>query len=142
MAGIERCNYMLKVGNLRTDTHGVHDITDEVKKMVLEQGIQSGLCCVYVPHTTAGITVYSGIDPLGLIDINDTVKQLVQTRADFHHQCDGPTDAAGHIKSSLIGASMTFIVEDGKLVLGSSQSIYFFEFDGPRDRQYYVKVLG
>lgn len=142
METIERDDCMYKVGKLKTDVHGVHDITDEVKEMVREEGIKSGLCCVYVPHTTAGITLYSGVDPLGLLDLNDAVKQMIPTRADFHHQCDGPTDAAGHIKSSLIGASMTFIVEDGELVLGGSQSIYFFEFDGPRDRQYFVKVIG
>lgn len=125
---------------LSTDTHGLHDITDEVRKAVEECHVDSGLCCVFVPHTTAAITVYSGVDPLGLLDINDATKSLVPTRADFHHQCDGPTDAAGHIKSSLFGASMTFIVEHGKLVLGGSQSIYFFEFDGPRDREFYVQV--
>jgi secondary thiamine-phosphate synthase enzyme len=66
----------------------------------------------------------------------------VPTRINFRHQHDTPQDAAGHIKSALIGASQTFIVEDGQLVLGHSQKIYFFEFDGPRKRQIYVQVLG
>src|SRR5699024_9994324 len=107
-----------------------------------ESGIKSGICCVFIPHTTAAITVYSGVDSLGLLDMNDTIKTLVPTRVDFHHQCDTPTDAAGHIKSAIINPSMTFIVESGELILGSSQSIYFFEFDGPRDREYYIKVIG
>lgn len=126
---------------LYTDTHGVHDITEEVRKAVEEYHIVSGLCCVFVPHTTSAITVYSGVDPLGLLDLNDSMKSLVPTRTDFHHQCDGSVDAAGHVKSSLIGASMTFIVEGGKLVLGGSQSIYFFEFDGPREREFFVQVI-
>jgi secondary thiamine-phosphate synthase enzyme len=122
--------------------HGLLDITGLVEKDVEQANVNSGICCVYCPHTTAAITVYSGVDPLGLLDINDTLKILVPTRADFHHQCDPPSDAAGHIKSSLIGPSMTFIIEDGKLVLGSSQNIYFFEFDGPRDRQFYIQITG
>ena len=127
---------------IHTDKHGVLDITSMVKKAAEDFHVDSGLCCLFTPHTTAAVTVYSGVDPLGLMDINDTVKSLVPTRVDFHHQCDGPADAAGHIKSSLVGASITFIVENGKLVLGGSQSIYFFEFDGPRDREFYIQVIG
>jgi len=132
---------MFKRFKLSTDVHCLHDITEEVKKAVEECHVDSGLCCVFVPHTTAAVTVYSGVDPLGLLDLYDSMKSLVPTRTDFHHQCDGPTDASGHIKSSLVGASMTFIVEGGKLVLGGSQSIYFFEFDGPREREFFIQVI-
>ncbi|MEH7248102.1 secondary thiamine-phosphate synthase enzyme YjbQ [Neobacillus niacini] len=127
---------------LHTDAHGVLDITRIVESYVKESAVQTGLCCVFVPHTTAAITVYSGVDPLGLMDLNEAVKTLVPTRVDFHHQCDTPTDAAGHIKTALIGPSMTFIIGEGKLVLGNSQSIYFFEFDGPRDREIYIQAIG
>lgn len=128
--------------SINTDKHGLFDITNIVKKDVKISGVKSGLCCVFIPHSTAAVTVYSGIDPLGLLDLNDTIKTLVPTRIDFHHQCDTPSDAAGHIKSSLLNPSMTFIVEDGKIVLGNSQSIYFFEFDGPRNRQFFTQVNG
>ena len=104
--------------------------------------VLTGLVTVMAPHTTAGITVYSFPDPLGLIDMNDEIDRLVPTRINFRHQHDTPQDAAGHIKSALVGSSQTFIVEDGQLVLGHSQKIYFFEFDGPRKRQIYVQVLG
>lgn len=127
---------------IRTDPHGLLDITQSIKKDVEAASIQTGLCCVYLPHTTAAITVYSGVDPLGLLDMNDAIKTIVPIRADFYHQCDTPTDAAGHIKSTLVGPSMTFIVENGELVLGGSQSIYFFEFDGPRDREFYTQIVG
>ncbi|QCJ44720.1 YjbQ family protein [Bacillus sp. S3] len=127
---------------LHTDTHGVLDITRTVESYVKQSNVQTGLCCVYVPHTTAALTIYSGVDPLGLMDLNDAVKSLVPTRTDFHHQCDTPTDAAGHIKASLIGPSITFVIEEGKLMLGNSQSIYFFEFDGPRDREIYIQAIG
>jgi len=132
---------MMTKCKIHTDTHSVLDITEDVRKIVAASNVISGLCCVYVPHTTAAVVAYCGIDPLGLLDINESVKSLVPTRTDFHHQCDSPTDAAGHIKSCLLRVSMTFIVEDNKLVIGDSQSIYFFEFDGPRDREFYVQVI-
>lgn len=132
---------MITKYKLQTDVHGVHDITEEVKKAVAKTHVVSGLCCVYIPHTTAAVTVFSGDDPLGFQDINDEIKKLVPVRTDFHHQCDGMTDAAGHIKSSFLGVSMTFIIDNGQLVLGRAQRIYFFEFDGPRDREFIVKVI-
>ena len=74
-------------------------------------------------------------------DIQDEIRRLVPTRIDFKHQHDTPQDAAGHVKSSLIGISLTFIIEDGTLLVGHSQGVYFLEFDGPRRREYYVKIL-
>lgn len=125
-----------------TDKSGLFEITDEVKKAVAKGGVKNGLAALWVPHSTAGITVISRMDELGFLDIVDEVNRLVPTRIDFKHQFDTPTDASGHIKSAIVGVSLTCIVEDGQLVIGSSQGIYFFEFDGPRSRKYHIEVLG
>ena len=86
-------------------------------------------------------TITSFWDPNGLEDIQDEICRLIPTRIDFKHQHDTPQDAAGHVKSSLIGVSLSLMVEGGKLLLGHSQGIYFLEFDGPRKREVYVKVF-
>ena len=117
------------------------NITEQIKQVVSESGVQSGLCAVIVPHTTAGITVNSGMDPSTPDDILADLKRLVPTRVDFIHQYDTPADAAGHIKASLIGNSLTLPIDDGELLVGWSQSIMFYEFDGPRNRQVQVKII-
>jgi secondary thiamine-phosphate synthase enzyme len=117
------------------------NITEQIKQVVSETGVQSGLCAVIVPHTTAGITVNSGMDPSTPEDILADLKRLVPTRVDFIHQYDTPADAAGHIKASLIGNSLTLPIDDGDLLVGWSQSIMFYEFDGPRSRQVQVKII-
>lgn len=127
---------------LQTTGNGLFDVTDSVRDAVTASGVRSGIVTVMAPHTTAGITVFSFPDPLGLEDMNDEIDRLIPTRINFRHQHDTPQDASGHIKSALVGASQSFIVEDGALVLGHSQKIYFFEFDGPRSRQIYVQVVG
>lgn len=132
----------MEILKIQTDRHGVLDLTNMVKAIVKKEEVEEGLCCVYVPHTTAGLVIYSGVDPKGLMDLNDTVKTLVPVRTDFHHQCDPPTDAAGHIKSALVGNSITFIIHGHDMILGSSQYLFFYEFDGPRDRQVMVQVTG
>ena len=99
----------MEVLKIQSDQHGVLDLTSMVKDIVEKSSVSEGLCCVFVPHTTAGLVIYSGIDPKGLLDLNDTVKTMVPVRTDFHHQCDPPSDAAGHIKSALFGNSITFI---------------------------------
>jgi secondary thiamine-phosphate synthase enzyme len=118
------------------------DITHDVKDIVDTNGIESGICVLFVPHTTAAITVNSALDPATPTDIVQDLKRLVPTRVDFVHQYDTPADAAGHIKAALIGHSTTLIIENRKLLLGGSQSILFYEFDGPRTRQVHVKVIG
>ena len=117
------------------------NITEQIKQVVSESGVQSGLCAVIVPHTTAGITVNSGMDPSTPDDILADLKRLVPTRVDFIHQYDTPADAAGHIKASLIGNSLTLPIDDGELLVGWSQTIMFYEFDGPRHRQVQVKII-
>lgn len=132
---------MLQKFNISTQKDDVFDITEEVRKYANESGIQEGIVVVYTAHTTASICVTSKMDPAGFDDLRDEVNRLIPTRIDFKHQFDTPSDAAGHIKSSLIGVSMTFIITGGKLLLGGSQGIYFLEHDGPRKRSYYVKVI-
>ncbi|HBH13120.1 MAG TPA: secondary thiamine-phosphate synthase enzyme [Clostridiales bacterium] len=117
-------------------------ITDKVKEFVKKSGIKEGLCVVHSTHTTAGITVSTISDPLGEKDILDEFDRLVPTRATFKHTLDTPADAAGHIKIILSGNAAMFPVKDNELVIGHSQYILFFEFDGPRDREVLVQVLG
>lgn len=117
------------------------NITAEVKQAVRESGVQEGICIVFVPHTTAAVTINSGIDPKTGADILAEVRRLVPTRVDFQHIYDTPADAAGHIKTTLIGSSQSLIITGGELLLGHSQSILFYEFDGPRVRQAVVRVI-
>lgn len=117
------------------------DITDQVRAIVKESGVQSGICHLVVPHTTAAVTINSGLDPSTPRDIVADVRRLVPTRTDFHHIVDTPSDAAAHIKASLIGNSETVLIDDNDLVFGHSQSLLFFDFDGPRQRRVMVKII-
>lgn len=132
---------MLKKYKIQTKFNDVYDITPMVREVVAESGVQEGTCIVFNPHTTAALAVTSFWDPAGFEDLRDEICRLIPTRVDFKHQHDTPQDAAGHVKSALTGISMTFIVTEGKLYLGGSQGIYFLEFDGPRNRQFAVKVV-
>lgn len=133
---------MNKYVDLQTE-HGesLVDITPQVKALVAESGVTDGLCALYVPHTTAAITINSALDPATPKDILADLQRLVPKRVDFYHQYDTPADAAGHIKAALIGHSATLIISGGKLSLGGSQSILFCEFDGPRARRVQVKII-
>ena len=117
------------------------DITDQVRSAVKKSGVQSGVCYLVVPHTTAAVTINSGLDPSTPQDIVADVRRLVPTRTDFQHIVDTPSDAAAHIKASLIGNSETVLIESGDLVFGHSQSLLFFDFDGPRQRRVMVKII-
>ena len=117
------------------------NITEEVRKAVTESGVKEGICVIFVPHTTAAITINSCMDSMTPLDIVDEVHRLVPTRVDFKHIYDTPADSAGHIKSVLIGNSLSLIIKDGQLILGGSQSILFFEFDGPRKRIVQLRIL-
>ena len=132
---------MLKTYALKTEGNGLIDVTAMAEQALTDSGVTEGLLLVSVPHSTAAVTVVSPWDPLGLEDVNDEIRRLVPTRIDFKHQHDTPQDAAGHIKAALVGHSQTFFVHDGKLGLGHSQKIFFWEFDGPRARTVHVKVL-
>ncbi len=117
------------------------NITDQVRAIVKESQVQSGICFVIVGHTTAAVTINSHMDPDTARDIVDDIKRLVPTRTDFHHIFDTPSDAAAHIKASIIGNTETVLIENNDLVLGHSQGLLFFEFDGPRKRQVMVKII-
>lgn len=134
---------MLTKINLQTPPgESLVDITAQVETAVRSSGIIEGLCAIFVPHTTAGLAVNSAMDANTLSDIRAELHRLVPTRTDFQHIYDTPADAAGHIKSVLVGADLTLIVSQSRLLLGSSQSILFVEFDGPRARQVWVRAQG
>lgn len=117
------------------------DITEDVRAIVKASQVVSGVCHVVVGHTTAAVTINSNMDPATAHDIVSDIRRLVPTRTDFQHIFDTPSDAAAHIKASMIGNSETVLIEDNDLVLGHSQGLLFFEFDGPRNRQVMVKII-
>jgi secondary thiamine-phosphate synthase enzyme len=114
------------------------DITDKIQEAIKEEGITSGICYIYVPHTTAGITINEGADTSVQRDIQVALTKLVPFDAEYSHR-EGNADA--HIKSTLVGISKMVFVDDGKLLLGTWQAIYFCEFDGPRHRRVAVKIV-
>lgn len=132
---------ILKKYPISTKYNEVVDITESVKQAVEESGVKEGLCIVHNMHSTAGLAVFSPWDPDGFLDLDEEIRRLIPTRIDFKHQHDTPQDAAGHVKSALLGVTLNFIVHEGKLLVGGSQGIYFLEFDGPRNREFYVKVV-
>lgn len=117
------------------------DVTAQVRTAVAESRVLSGVVVLFVPHTTAAITLNSALDSATARDIIAEVSRLVPKRVDFQHQYDTPADAAGHIKAALIGHSVTLIIQGGKPLLGGSQSILFYEFDGPRERKLQMKLM-
>jgi len=114
------------------------DLTSEVQGVVASSGVKDGLCVVFVPHTTAGVTINENADPDVRADILTALQRAVPDSLPFAHS-EGNSPA--HIKASLIGSSVTVIVKDGKLRLGTWQGIQFCEFDGPRSRKLYVQVM-
>lgn len=123
---------------LRTQREGMYNITQTVRQVVQEQGVQSGIVIVYCPHTTAGITINENADPDVQHDLLLGLREAFPDRAAFQHS-EGNSTA--HLKSSCVGVSQTIMIEQGKLVLGVWQGIYFCEFDGPRNRRYQIKVM-
>ncbi|MHA1344000.1 MAG: secondary thiamine-phosphate synthase enzyme YjbQ [Promethearchaeota archaeon] len=119
------------------------NITDEINKIVIKSSIQEGVCRIFVPHTTAGITINENADPAVMKDIIAYLNKLIPQRGahgySFRHM-EGNSDA--HIKSSLTGPSLQVIIHKGRLALGTWQGIMFAEYDGPRHRRVYVQVQG
>jgi len=113
------------------------DITPQVRQAIERSGVSSGTCLVYCPHTTAGITINENADPAVPRDILTALDRAVPWEAGYRH---GEGNAAAHVKSSLVGASCKLLVEDGRPVLGTWQSVFFCDFDGPRRRRYHVQV--
>ena len=114
------------------------DITSMVQDVVQEAGVKNGLCYLYVPHTTAGITINEGADPSVQRDIQNTLSKLIPHEMNYFHR-EGNADA--HIKSTLVGTSVQVIIDEGKLLLGTWQAIFFCDFDGPRHRRIAIKFI-
>ncbi len=114
------------------------DITHKANEMVSKSGMENGVCFIFVPHTTAAVTINENADPDVVFDMLKELNKIVPIEDQYRHM-EG--NSAAHIKASLMGFSEQVIVHNGKLKLGTWQGIYFTEFDGPRRRKVYVKVL-
>jgi len=121
----------------RTTTEFI-DVTARIQDAVTVEGMTSGLCMVYVPHTTAGVTINESADPNVQRDILMALDRMVPARADYRH-LEGNSPA--HVKASLMGTSALVGVDRGRLVLGTWQGIFFCEFDGPRKRKVHVRFI-
>lgn len=129
---------MLKKYNIKTDKEGLYNITSYVRQTLNESGVESGIAVIFCPHTTAAITINENADPDVQTDLLFALDKTYPDRPQFRHM-EG--NSAAHLKSSCVGASETVIIEDGALLLGTWQGIYFAEFDGPRTRSFYVKIV-
>jgi len=114
------------------------DVTHSVQEVVKKAGLEDGICIIFIPHTTAAITVNENADPSVVQDILMELNKMVPFKDPYRH-LEGNSPA--HIKASLLGCSQTVFIESGKLALGTWQGIFFCEFDGPRNRKVYVKVI-
>lgn len=114
------------------------DITRSVQDAVSKTGVEEGICIIFIPHTTAAITINENADPSVPQDIVMELNKIVPFKDQYRHT-EGNSPA--HIKASLLGSSQTVLIESGKLVLGTWQGIFFCEFDGPRSRKVHVKVI-
>lgn len=117
----------------------VVDLTGRVKEIVRGSGVKEGLCVVYVPHTTAAVSINENADPDVKHDVMRKLEAMIPQEEGYYRHGEGNSDS--HLKTILTGPSVTLIVAGGQLVLGVWQGIYFCEFDGPRRRDYYVKVV-
>ena len=130
---------MLKEITIKTNTQTqILDITAQVQKVVSESGITEGLCCVFVPHTTAGVTINENADPSVKQDIVMELNKIIPFDDNYSHS-EG--NSAAHIKASIIGSSVNIPLKNNNLLLGTWQGICFCEFDGPRTRKFYVKIM-
>ncbi|WP_438431374.1 secondary thiamine-phosphate synthase enzyme YjbQ [Gorillibacterium sp. sgz500922] len=130
---------MLYEYSLKTEKEGFTEITSRVRQALSASGVRDGLCVIYCPHTTAGITINENADPDVVRDMLLGLAKAFPDRSEFRH-AEG--NSAAHLKSSCVGSSVNVIVHEGRLILGTWQGIYFCEFDGPRSRKVYVKVIG
>jgi secondary thiamine-phosphate synthase enzyme len=130
---------MLKEITIQTNTQThILDITTQVQNVVGESGIAEGLCCVFIPHTTAGVTINENADPSVKQDMIKELNKVIPFNNSYSH-LEG--NSAAHIKASMIGSSVNVPVKNNHLLLGTWQGICFCEFDGPRTRKYFVKIV-
>jgi secondary thiamine-phosphate synthase enzyme len=131
---------MLIKRNVNTTAHTqMVDITSMVRKAVAESGLRDGICTVFIPHTTAAVTINENADPDVVRDFTAELGKLVPWEDGYRH-AEG--NSAAHLKASMIGFSQQIIIDGGQPVLGTWQGIYFCEFDGPRRRNVYLKLMG
>ncbi len=131
---------MIKRIELKTSRRSeMIDITGQVQTVVTQSKLSSGICTIYVPHTTAAVTINENADPSVKRDILEFLETNIPHSAAYHHT-EGNADS--HIKASLVGSSASVLFEEGKLMLGTWQGIFFCEFDGPRQRQVWLKLTG
>jgi secondary thiamine-phosphate synthase enzyme len=123
---------------LKTPKEGFIEITQFVREAVAKSGVTEGVVIIYCPHTTAGITINENADPDVVTDMLHGLNKAFPDRPEFRH-AEG--NSVAHLKASVTGSSVTVIVDKGRLVLGTWQNIYFCEFDGPRTRKFFVKVI-
>ena len=124
---------------IRTNKHSeMKDITRQVQQVVTGSRVKEGICTVFIPHTTAAVTINENADPDVVRDFTMEIGKIVPWEDGYHH-FEG--NSAAHLKSSMIGFSEQIIIEDGRLVLGTWQGIYFCEYDGPRSRKVIVKII-
>jgi secondary thiamine-phosphate synthase enzyme len=131
---MEACMILSVKTSARTE---LIDITSKIARLVKESGVSEGLCMLYVPHTTAAVTINESADPSVKEDILMILNQIVPWDANYRH---GEGNSPAHVKSTLVGASETVAIENGSLVLGTWQGIFFCEFDGPRTRKVHVRI--
>lgn len=125
--------------NIKTNTHTeMQEITDRVQEAVSDSGIENGICMLFVPHTTAAVTINENADPDVVRDFIMELDKIVPWDDGYHH-FEG--NSAAHLKACIIGFSEYIIVENGRLQLGTWQGIYFCEYDGPRSRKLKIKIM-
>jgi len=129
---------MKKIDIISNKKNEMIDITDNIQSLIKEEKIQEGIITIFVPHTTAGITINEGADPDVKKDIINFLKEKIPKDKNYLHS-EGNSDA--HIKASIFGSSLNVIIEKNNLVLGTWQHIFFYEGDGPRKRKIFIKIL-
>jgi secondary thiamine-phosphate synthase enzyme len=133
-------NFPIVTESLNTTARGqMIEITDRVQRLISQNKVREGLVIVYVPHTTAAITINENADPDVKHDLLAKLEALIPKSEPFYQHGEGNSDS--HLKTSLVGNSVSVLIEEGKLILGTWQGIQFCEFDGPRSRSYLVKIV-
>lgn len=131
---------MCKTISIQTNQHQeLIDITSEIDDEIKSEGIKEGYCIVFVPHTTAAVTINECADPDVKEDMINMLSSLIPKHGSYKHS-EGNSDA--HIKASLLGSSEYILIKNGGLLLGTWQHVYFFEVDGPRKRSFYLRIIG
>jgi secondary thiamine-phosphate synthase enzyme len=122
-----------------TQRSEIVDVTDAVRRIVRQHRVRDGMAIIYVPHTTAAVTINENYDPDVKHDMLKKLETLIPKAESYYQHDEGNSDS--HVKTALVGNSATVLIEKGDLVLGRWQGIYFCEFDGPREREMYVKLV-